>query len=265
MDARKHKVSCAVASLMVVPALVASVLLPFSDGQGTAYAATPAKVTSVKASSVTKSGFKVTWKKASSKKVKGYQLKVYKGKSLKKTYVAKGRSVTSRSVSGLSANTKYTVKVRAYTGSSKKKYGKWSASKSVTTKKSQASGAKPSSKPSNTVSNAKYVDMWGCEYVVTKTEVVPSSWNKGKLLVVHYRFTNKAKTDQYSSFSDLNAYQHGVRLDGTYELGSNAVHVISGGSVEGFECYELNDDSDVLLRVADYRGDVKFQITVKGK
>lgn len=80
----KRKVSCVVASMLVVPALVASVSLPFAGEQGTAYAATPAKVTSVKASNVTKSGFEVTWKKASSKKVKGYQLKVYKGKSLKK-------------------------------------------------------------------------------------------------------------------------------------------------------------------------------------
>lgn len=260
MDARKRKVSYAVASLMVVPALVASVSLPFSDGQGTAYAVTSAKVTSVKASSVTKSGFKVTWKKASSKKVKGYQLKVYKGKSLKKTYVAKGRSATSKSVSGLSANTKYTVKVRAYTGSSKKKYGKWSTAKSVTTKKSQSS----SSKPSNAVSSTKYVDWRGCEYVITKTEVGTSSRGNHRVLFVRYRFTNKSKTDQYSRFYDLNAYQHGIRLSDSYESG-DSVCVISGGTVDGFTCFQLDDDSDVLLRVTEYNGDVKFQRTVKGK
>lgn len=230
--------------MLVVPALVASVSLPFAGEQGTAYAATPAKVTSMKASSVTKSGFKVTWKKASSKKVKGYQLKVYKGKSLKKTYVAKGRSAISKSVSGLSANTKYTVKVRAYTGFSEKKYGKWSASKSVTTKKSQASNTKPSS----AVSSTKYVDGNGCEYAFTKTEVRKCSWSSviDKELVVRFRFTNKTKTDQYSYFWDLSAYQHSKKLSAIYEPGDSD-GVISGGTIDGFKCFVLDDDSDVLL------------------
>lgn len=66
----------------------------------------------------------------------GYQIKCSKNKSMKgaKTVTA-GKSVTSKKISGLKANTKYYVQVRAYkTVDGKKYYSDWSAKKSVKTK-----------------------------------------------------------------------------------------------------------------------------------
>ena len=68
--------------------------------------------------------------------VSGYQIKYSKSKSMKgaKTVTA-GKSATSKKISGLKANTKYYVQVRAYkTVDGKKYYSDWSAKKSVKTK-----------------------------------------------------------------------------------------------------------------------------------
>lgn len=86
-------------------------------GNVTAEAAVkPGAVSSVKVSKITEKSAKVTYKKA--KKAKGYQIRVYKGK---KQVFNKKTKALSYTVKKLQANTKYTVKVRAYNG---KKYGK---------------------------------------------------------------------------------------------------------------------------------------------
>ena len=86
-------------------------------GNVTAEAAVkPGAVSSVKVSKITEKSAKVTYKKA--KKAKGYQIRVYKGK---KQVLNKKTKALSYTVKKLQANTKYTVKVRAYNG---KKYGK---------------------------------------------------------------------------------------------------------------------------------------------
>lgn len=134
-------------------ALVATALaFALAPAQNAHAASKPAKVTKVKVSKVKTTSAKVTWKKASSKSVKGYQVRVYKGKKTFKTYTVKGRKATSKTVTKLKTNTKYSAKVRAYKGSKHKKYGKWSSAKKFTTKKvaKKPTANKPSNtKPSN--------------------------------------------------------------------------------------------------------------------
>lgn len=91
------------------------------------------KIKSVKAVSTTAA--KVSWKKV--KKAKGYQIKVSNNKKFKKSKVVNIKKNTSKAkIKNLKTNTKYFVKVRAYTKVGKKKvYGKWSKFKSVKTKR----------------------------------------------------------------------------------------------------------------------------------
>lgn len=106
-------------------------------GNMTADAATkPGAVSKVKISKITKNSAKVTYRKA--KKAKGYQIRVYKGK---KQVLSKKTKALSYNIKKLKANTKYTVKVRAYNG---KKYGK-QFSVSFKTKKNTAKN--PTSTP----------------------------------------------------------------------------------------------------------------------
>ena len=95
----------------------------------------PAKVKKPSVSKVKATSFKVSWKKA--KRAKGYQVKVVKGSKTVKTITVKKKYCYA---TGLSAKTTYKVKVRAYNQSGKKKkYGKWSAVRKVTTSKSLSS------------------------------------------------------------------------------------------------------------------------------
>ena len=95
----------------------------------------PAKVKKSTVSKVKATSFKVSWKKA--KRAKGYQLKIVKGSKTVKTITVKKKHCYA---TGLSAKTTYKVKVRAYNQSGKKKkYGKWSAVRKVTTSKSLSS------------------------------------------------------------------------------------------------------------------------------
>lgn len=139
-------------------ALVATALaFALAPAQNAHAASKPAKVTKVKVSKVKTTSAKVTWKKASSKSVKGYQVRIYKGMKTFKTYTVKGRKATSKTVTKLKTNTKYSAKVRAYKGSKHKKYGKWSSAKKFTTKKvaKKPTANKPSNtKPSNNNSNS---------------------------------------------------------------------------------------------------------------
>ncbi len=82
----------------------------------------PAKVTKVTKAKATENSLKIKISKV--KKVKGYQVRVYKANKSKvlKNIKTKNATVT---IKGLSPNTNYTIKVRAYTKSGKKYvYGK---------------------------------------------------------------------------------------------------------------------------------------------
>ena len=95
----------------------------------------PKKPTAKKPSATSSSAVTAKWSKGKND-VSGYQIKCSKNKSMKgaKTVTA-GKSVTSKKISGLKANTKYYVQVRAYkTVGGKKYYSDWSAKKSVKTK-----------------------------------------------------------------------------------------------------------------------------------
>lgn len=90
--------------------------------------AAPAKVKGVKASEATKTTLTVKWNKA--KNASGYELYVT-GANFKKTVTT---TKTTYKLTGLTKNTKYTVKVRAYiTLSNKKYYGAYSSSASLST------------------------------------------------------------------------------------------------------------------------------------
>lgn len=88
----------------------------------------PAKVKNVKSGGATKDTLTVKWSKV--KNANGYQLQLTAG-DFKKTVTT---TKTSYTVSGLSKNTKYTVKVRAYiTYSNKKYYGAYSQKVTLST------------------------------------------------------------------------------------------------------------------------------------
>ena len=96
----------------------------------------PGKVKKPSVSKVKATSFKVSWKKA--KRAKGYQVKIIKGSKTVKTITVKKKYCYA---TGLKAKTTYKVKVRAYNQSGKKKYGKWSAVRKVTTSKQSSSYA----------------------------------------------------------------------------------------------------------------------------
>jgi hypothetical protein len=93
--------------------------------------------TSISKLTATKKGFKITWKKNS--KATGYQIQYSTDKNFKKnnkTVTVSKNSTLSKTVSGLTANKKYYVRVRCYkTENGKKYYSSWTGSKTVTTKK----------------------------------------------------------------------------------------------------------------------------------
>ena len=101
------------------------------------------KQTSISKLTATKKGFEVKWKKQSSQTT-GYQIqystkKNFKGSTTKNVTVNKNKTVT-KSISKLSANKKYYVRIRTYktlkvNGKSTKIYSDWSKAKTVKTKK----------------------------------------------------------------------------------------------------------------------------------
>ena len=96
--------------------LLAVTMLPVGDLTAQAAAKKPGAVTKIKKIEVNPTNVILTYNKA--KNAKGYQVRVYKGKKLVKSLKTRDTACT---VKGLSAETKYTIKVRAYNGS---KYGK---------------------------------------------------------------------------------------------------------------------------------------------
>lgn len=105
-----------------------SLLLPCEEAH--AATKTPSKVKSVSISKKTTSSVTVKYSKSS--KAKKYQI-AYKKKSARTwTYKTVSQSTRSYTIKKLSSNTTYQVKVRGINGSKK---GKWSSTKTVTTKK----------------------------------------------------------------------------------------------------------------------------------
>lgn len=202
MDKRITKSLHVMCCALVACALVLSVA-PASQ----AHAATkPAKVKSVKVSQVKTTSAKVAWKKASSKSVKGYQVRVYKGTKVAKKYTVKKRTTVTKKVTGLKANTKYTVKVRAYKGSKHKVYGKWSAAKKFTTKK-KATTTKPAAHVHN-YNAVKHAAVW--DNVTVKTvRTKETDPNLGYAPVVTQGYTGRIlKTGEYSSCTDGEVKEH---------------------------------------------------------
>lgn len=84
-----------------------------------------------------KGAIKVSWKKSASKSAKGYVIQYSANKSFKnaKTVTVKGRSKTSKTISGLTSGTKYYVRIKSYAVKSGKKiYSAYSAKKAATVK-----------------------------------------------------------------------------------------------------------------------------------
>ena len=128
----------------------------------------PAKVKKPTVSKVKSTSFKVSWKKA--KRAKGYQVKIIKGSKTVKTITVKKKYCYA---TGLSAKTTYKVKVRAYNKSGKKKkYGKWSAVRKVTTSKQSSSYAGWAGFTWNSKTQT-----WEYQRPSTGTETHTHSWN----------------------------------------------------------------------------------------
>ena len=122
----------------------------------------PAKVKKPTVSKVKATSFKVSWKKA--KRAKGYQVKVVKGSKTVKTITVKKKYCYA---TGLKAKTTYKVKVRAYNQSGKKKkYGKWSAVRKVTTSKSSSSSGSSSGSNSSSSTATTHTHNWSTDSCV---------------------------------------------------------------------------------------------------
>ena len=111
---RKNAVTKLMALFMAL--LLAVTMLPVGDLTAQAAVKKPGAVTKIKKIEVNPTNVILTYNKA--KNAKGYQVRAYKGKKLVKSLKTRDTACT---VKGLSAETKYTIKVRAYNGS---KYGK---------------------------------------------------------------------------------------------------------------------------------------------
>ncbi|MBR3785456.1 MAG: fibronectin type III domain-containing protein [Firmicutes bacterium] len=121
---RESKMLRLCAILIAVAVAITSIAVSVDD----IYAATaPAKVKNLKMVSKTKTSFDIKWSKV--KKAKSYQI-AYKKVGAKK-YTYKKTSNVQYSIKKLQSGTKYKVKVRALNG---KKYGAWSAEKTLKTK-----------------------------------------------------------------------------------------------------------------------------------
>lgn len=91
----------------------------------------PAKVSKRSIESLSSTSIKIKWKKV--KKAKGYQIKISENKKFKKARTINSVK-TVKTIKKLKRNTKYYIKIRAYTKlGSKKVYGKWNRALSFIT------------------------------------------------------------------------------------------------------------------------------------
>ena len=160
--------------LLVLAFIVAVSMISITNDDVYAASKTPAKVTNVKLSSSTTSSLKIKWNKA--KYAKKYQVAYKKVGAKKYTYVTK-TSKKYRTISKLSNDTAYYVKVRAFNG---KKYGKWSAVKKYRTKLSYAKAANEG-KVKVSVSDEKVtikISSLGLNNTATLYSVKPNSYLK---------------------------------------------------------------------------------------
>ena len=127
-----------------------------TNGSSTIYGAwktgsantSPSNMTGFKLASRGVNSVKLSWTKNTS--ASGYQVGVYKGGKWV-SYTVKGNGTTSYTVSGLSAGTKYNVRVRAYkTSGSSTIYGAWKTG-SVNTSPSNMTGFKLKSKTTSSL------------------------------------------------------------------------------------------------------------------
>ncbi len=126
-------------------ALIAGIAMPATPVE--AAAKKPAKVKTISVKNINTTKATVTWSK--SKGAKSYQVQVALDKKFKKSKKSYTVKATTRTITGLKANQKYFVRVRAKA----KAYSKWSKTKTFKTAKKAAvtkptAPAKPS-KPTN--------------------------------------------------------------------------------------------------------------------
>lgn len=129
----KTKLSTLLNILIIAIISISSISMPVSSvKQKTSAKPSRVKLKSVK--SVSKKVIKIKWKKV--KKAKGYQIKISKNKKFTKARkINVKKNACTKKIKKLKANTKYYVKVRAFSKSKGKKvYGKWSKTLSVRTK-----------------------------------------------------------------------------------------------------------------------------------
>lgn len=120
--------------LTVITSLITATMLTTMALSITASAAKkPAKVSKSSVRTTSTTSIKIKWKKV--KKAKGYQIKISNNKKFKKAKTINAAK-TNKTIKKLKPNTKYYIKIRAYTKSgSKKIYGKWNKAMSIKTPK----------------------------------------------------------------------------------------------------------------------------------
>ncbi len=116
--------------LSTVLAAITAVTLMFSFTANAFAASLPS--TSITSVSAKNGGFKVNFKKASN--ITGYQVQYATDKSFTNKKSVKVKNASSKTVTGLTGDKKYYIRVRTYkTSNGKTTYSSWSKTKTVTT------------------------------------------------------------------------------------------------------------------------------------
>ena len=172
---------------------------------------TPSNMTGFKLASRGVNSVKLSWTKNTS--ASGYQVGVYKGGKWV-SYTVKGNGTTSYTVSGLSAGTKYNVRVRAYKAvSGKNIYGAWKTG-SVNTAPSNMTGFKLKSKTTSalTLQWSKNSSATGYQLQIKKD----GKW-------VSYTIKS-AKTTSYTIKSLAKNTKYSVRIRAYKTSGSSTIY-----------------------------------------
>ncbi len=171
----------------------------------------PSNMSGFKLASRGVNSVKLSWTKNTS--ASGYQVGVYKGGKWV-NYTVKGNGTTSYTVSGLSAGTKYSVRVRAYkTSGSSTIYGAWKTG-SVNTSPSNMTGFKLKSKTTSsmTLQWSKNSSATGYQLQIQKN----GKW-------VSYTIKS-AKTTSYTIKSLVKNTKYSVRIRAYKTSGSSTIY-----------------------------------------
>ncbi len=180
----------------------------------------PAKVKGVKASEATKTTLTVKWTKA--KNASGYEIYVT-GTNFKKTVTT---TKTTYKLTGLTKNTKYSVKVRAYiTLSNKKYYGAYSTAVSLSTNYMPTSVADIVAEYNDALlKTAKSPEFYATKNATVTADITENnitdrySLNTAKALVSDYTGSSVAAVDFYNGKDKLSAITAPVFFSGNQTL-----------------------------------------------